>query len=101
MNSSNMTRKLLTALVLLLIGIGQAQSQTVTLTETYFPDAKFRAYISEITGVAEGGTLSEEKLTSVGFIDVSGSYYSRGNITSLTEHCADRIAMRIQSADKP
>ena len=78
MNSSNMTRKLLTALVLLLIGIGQAQSQTVTLTETYFPDAKFRAYISSITGVAEGGTLSEEKLNSVKTINVG----SRG-ITSL------------------
>ena len=83
MNSSNMTRKLLTALVLLLIGIGQAQSQTVTLTETYFPDAKFRAYISSITGVAEGGTLSEEKLKSVTYIDVSGYYSANGGITSL------------------
>ena len=78
-----MTRKLLTALVLLLIGIGQAQSQTVTLTETYFPDAKFRAYISSITGVAEGGTLSEEKLKSVTYIDVSGYYSANGGITSL------------------
>ena len=78
-----MTRKLLTALVLLLIGIGQAQSQTVTLTETYFPDAKFRAYISNRTGVEEGGTLSEEKLKSVTYIDVSGYYSANGGITSL------------------
>ena len=91
MNSSNMTRKLLTALVLLLIGIGQAQSQTVTLTETYFPDAKFRAYISSVTGVAEGGTLSEEKLNSVTFIDVGepdkydirDKYTHKGEIKSL------------------
>ena len=83
MNSSNMTRKLLSALVLLLIGIGQAQSQTVTLTETYFPDAKFRAYISSVTGVAEGGMLTEAKLTSVTSIDVSGNASANGGITRL------------------
>ena len=46
---------------------------SVVLNETNFPDATFRAYISNLTGVAEGETISEEKLLSVKSIDVSGS----------------------------
>ena len=55
----------------------------VVLDATNFPDAKFRAYISNRTGVEEGGTLSEEKLKSVTYIDVSGYYSANGGITSL------------------
>ena len=55
----------------------------VVLDATNFPDAKFRAYISDITGVAEGGTLSEEKLKSVTSINVSGTSSANGGITRL------------------
>ena len=56
---------------------------SVVLNKTNFPDATFRAYISSITGVAEGGTLTDEILQSEKIIDVSGSSNSVGNITSL------------------
>ncbi len=42
----------------------------VVLNSTNFPDATFRAYISELTGVAENGTISEENLLAVKTIDV-------------------------------
>ncbi len=58
-------------------------SSGVVLDATNFPDDTFRAYISSITGVAEGGTLSEEKLKSVTSINVSGTYSANGGITSL------------------
>ena len=56
---------------------------SVILNETNFPDATFRAYISTLTGVAEGGTISEEKLLSVKSIDISGRYDAVGSITDL------------------
>ena len=56
---------------------------SVILNETNFPDATFRAYISNLTGVAEGETISEEKLLSVKSIDVSGSNDAIGSITDL------------------
>ena len=43
----------------------------VILNETNFPDANFRAYISQLTGVAENGTISEDKLLAVKTIDVN------------------------------
>ena len=58
-------------------------SSGVVLDATNFPDDNFRAYISDLTGVAEGGTLSEEKLKSVTSINVSGTYSANGGITSL------------------
>ncbi|MBQ4023613.1 MAG: leucine-rich repeat domain-containing protein [Prevotella sp.] len=58
-------------------------SSGVVLDATNFPDDTFRVYISSITGVAEGGTLSEEKLKSVTSINVSGTYSANGGITSL------------------
>ena len=60
-----------------------SQQGPVVLSEANFPDPTFRAYISNLTGVAEGGTISEEKLLSVKTIDVSGSYNARGNIADL------------------
>ena len=55
----------------------------VVLNAVNFPDAKFRAYISSVTGVAEGGMLTEAKLTSVTSIDVSGNASANGGITRL------------------
>ena len=46
------------------------EDNSVILNETNFPDANFRAYITSITGVAEGGTLTDEELLSVTSIDV-------------------------------
>ena len=54
------------------------EDNSVLLNETNFPDANFRAYITSITGVAEGGTLNNEVLQSVTSIDVNNI-----NITSL------------------
>lgn len=51
---------------------------SVILNSQYFPDDAFRAYISSITGVAEGCTLSENTLLSMRSISV----YRKG-ITSL------------------
>ena len=62
---------------------GAGASSGVVLDATNFPDDTFRAYISSITGVAEGGTLSEEKLKSVTGINVSGTSSANGGITSL------------------
>lgn len=59
------------------------ESLPVTLTETFFPDAAFRAYVSSITGVAEGGTISNENLQAVKSINVIGSSDAIGSITDL------------------
>ncbi len=42
----------------------------VILNSTNFPDAIFRAKISNLTGVAENGTISEDKLLSVNILSV-------------------------------
>ena len=55
----------------------------VLLNSENFPDNTFRAYISSMTGVPDGGTLSKELLQSVTKIDVSGSHDVNGNITTL------------------
>ena len=65
-----------------IVEVGTAPG-TITLSSTYFPDANFRAKISSITGVAEGGTLTEEILQSVTIINFSGSSQSVGTIASL------------------
>ena len=59
--------------------------QGVVLNSTNFPDPTFRTYISNLTGVVEGGTISEEKLLSIKSIDVSVSDndYWTNKITSL------------------
>ena len=51
---------------------------SVVLNSTNFPDATFRAYVSEITGVAEGGTISDAQLQAVTRISIWSS-----NIKSL------------------
>ena len=56
---------------------------SVILNETNFPDPTFRAYVSNLTRVAEGGIISDVKLQAVKKINVSGSYDTIGNITSL------------------
>lgn len=43
---------------------------SVVLNATNFPDAVFRSYISEVTGVSEGGTLTDAILSKVYRIDV-------------------------------
>lgn len=43
---------------------------SVVLNATNFPDAVFRSYISELTGVSEGGTLTDAILSKVYMIDV-------------------------------
>ena len=48
-----------------------AGKASVVLNSTNFPDATFRAYVSEITGVGVGGTISDAKLQSIFNIDVS------------------------------
>lgn len=57
----------------LLITDDVQSSNGVILNATNFPDDTFRAYISNLTGVAEGGTISDEKLLSIKSIDVSVS----------------------------
>lgn len=50
-----------------------------TLDSTNVPDATFRAYLSTLTGVAEGGTVTDAIIATVTEIDVSGN----SNIKSL------------------
>lgn len=59
-------------LVLLLSLAGLSAQAQVVLNAQYFPDDNFRAALAEITGVAEGETLSEEILASTTQIDVHG-----------------------------
>ena len=61
--------------LLALLGVTWAQAN-VTLNSTNFPDANFRAALSAITGVSEGGTINEATLTE---LDVSNK-----GITNLT-----------------
>ena len=55
-----------------------AGKASVVLNSTNFPDYKFRAHISSITGVAEGGMISDAQLQSVTILNVIGK-----GITSL------------------
>ena len=71
--------------------------ESVILNETNFPDATFRTYISDLSGLAEGGTLTNEKLLSVTSIDVHNkgitSLQGIEHFTSLTELvcCANEL----------
>ena len=73
----------------LLITDAVQTSEGVVLNSTSFPDATFRAYISDLTGVAESGMLTEENLLSVTSIDVHykgiASLQGIEHFTSLTE----------------
>ena len=70
-------KKLLLTLLLTVMSV-MAGMASVVLNSTNFPDYKFRAHISSITGVAEWGMISDEQLQSLTIINVE----SRG-ITSL------------------
>lgn len=59
--------KICMSVLLALFGVTWAQA-SVTLNSTIFPDNNFRAALSAITGVAEGGTINEATLTE---LDVS------------------------------
>ena len=48
----------------------------ITLSPSNFPDTNFRAYLSSLTGVAEGGSLTDDILQSVTNIDVQGKNIS-------------------------
>lgn len=62
--------------VLLALLWAQWAQANVTLNSTNFPDANFRAALTAVTGVAEGGTINEATLTE---LDVSNK-----GITNLT-----------------
>ena len=57
-------------LFLALVAIATGASASVVLNSTNFPDAAFRVYVSNLTGVDIGGTISDSKLEAVTVIDV-------------------------------
>jgi hypothetical protein len=60
---------LLLAVLLCSLALPTAAKADVTLDATNFPDANFRAYISTLTGVAQGGTITQSKINRVGNIN--------------------------------
>ncbi|MBQ9170353.1 MAG: leucine-rich repeat domain-containing protein [Bacteroidaceae bacterium] len=65
-------KKLLLLHLLLAMFLGaQTAGASVVLNATNFPDANFRAYISNLTGVNVGSTISDAKLANVTNIDVN------------------------------
>ena len=65
-------KKLLLLHLLLAMFLGaQTVKASVVLNEANFPDANFRAYISEKTGVSVGGTISDVALGRVDYINVN------------------------------
>ena len=53
-----------------LVAIATGSRASVVLNSTNFPDAAFRVYVSNLTGVDIGGTISDSKLEAVTSIDV-------------------------------
>ena len=65
-------KKLLLLHLLLAMFLGaQTAGASVVLNATNFPDDNFRAYISNLTGVSVGSTISDAKLANVTNIDVN------------------------------
>ena len=65
-------KKLLLLHLLLAMFLGaQTAGASVVLNATNFPDDNFRAYISNLTGVNVGSTISDAKLANVKNIDVN------------------------------
>ncbi len=65
-------KKLLLLHLLLAMFLGaQTVKASVVLNATNFPDATFRAYISNLTGVSVGSTISDATLARVESIDVA------------------------------
>ena len=60
-----MKKTLLLNLFLAMFFGAQTAQASVVLNATNFPDATFRTYISELTGVSIGGTISDAKLANV------------------------------------
>ena len=59
-------KKLLLLHLLLAMFLGaQTVKASVVLNEANFPDANFRTYISTLTGVSVGSTISDAKLANV------------------------------------
>ena len=73
-----MKKTLLLNLFLAMFFGAQTAKASVVLNATNFPDATFRTYISELTGVSVGGTISDAKLANVTDITVNNM-----DITSL------------------
>jgi Leucine-rich repeat (LRR) protein len=71
-------RCLLLAFMLSTMVIGFSAKADVVLNATNFPDANFRAYITTITGVATGDTITQQKLNSI-----TSMYCSSKSIASL------------------
>ena len=62
-------KKILLLHLLLALFLGaQTAGASVVLNETNFPDANFRTYISNLTGVSVGSTISNAKLAEVNAI---------------------------------
>jgi hypothetical protein len=60
---------LLLAVLLCSLALPTAAKADVTLDATNFPDSIFRAYISTLTGVVQGGTITQSKLDGITAID--------------------------------
>ena len=58
-------------LLFALIAIATGTKASVVLNSTNFPDATFRVFVSELTGVDIGGTISDSKLEAVTTISVN------------------------------
>lgn len=82
-------KKLLLLHLLLAMFLGaQTVKASVVLNEANFPDANFRTYISNLTGVSVGSTISDAKLAAVKVIVVDNrgisSLQGIGYFTELT-----------------
>lgn len=82
--------KLTSLAAFLLIAFTATTAQAVVLNSSNFPDANFRAALTQITGVAEGGTFDATAITSLnvsgkGITDLTGI----ANFTELTELILD------------
>ena len=80
-------KKLLLLHLLLAMFLGaQTAGASVVLNEANFPDANFRTYISTLTGVGDGGTISDDALARVKEITVgSKGIYDLTGIEYFTE----------------
>ena len=70
-----MKKKFYTLLFALLAIVVQLQAQVVLNAEN-FPDANFRAALSQILGVSENGTITQEKINSTTSLDVNNKKIS-------------------------
>ena len=76
-----MTLKHLLFSALMLLSAGTAWAD-VEINETNFPDASFRNYLLS-QDYGSDGKLTDEEIAGVTSINVSGTYFSPGTISSL------------------